>query len=69
MSDNKKNVKDTNGVVGTVFEDMDIAQMTEVQGAGDMDSETFIASAAALSAAVSAAAGSIQIVQTIKAKC
>lgn len=68
MSDNKKGVKDTKGIVGATFEDLDISQMVEVQGAGDMEAET-TPLATPVSVAIATATMSIQIGKTVKGKC
>lgn len=60
-------------VVGDTFEDMSIAEMTMVQGSGDVEVESTIASFISVTLAVTAAAGSfasgVQIVKTIKGTC
>lgn len=62
MKDNNKDVKDVN--IGNSFDDMDISEMAEVQGAGDVDGETVMVSAIAAGVSLS-----IQITKTFKGKC
>lgn len=60
---------DMKNIVGDSFEDMSIAEMAMVQGSGDLEGESVIATLLAVSAAVGSAAGSIQVVKTIKGTC
>lgn len=62
MKDNKKEM---NVVTGAAFDDMTVAEMAEVQGAGDVEGEvTTPVCAVAVSASLS-----IQVVKTFKGKC
>lgn len=61
----KNNKKDVNIVTGAAFDDMTLAEMAEVQGAGDVEGEvTTPVCAVAVSASLS-----IQVVKTFKGKC
>ncbi|SHH08738.1 type 2 lantibiotic, SP_1948 family [Butyrivibrio fibrisolvens DSM 3071] len=60
---------DMKNIVGDSFEDMSIAEMAMVQGSGDLEGESVIATLLAVSAAVGSAAGAIQVVKTIKGTC
>ncbi|MEJ7542848.1 lichenicidin A2 family type 2 lantibiotic [Staphylococcus intermedius] len=51
-------------VVGEAFEDLSIAEMTNIQGSGDMTPES-----SPVCSAFATLASSIQLVKTIKAKC
>ncbi|CDR52645.1 MULTISPECIES: lichenicidin A2 family type 2 lantibiotic [Staphylococcus] len=51
-------------VVGETFEDLTIAEMTLVQGSGDVTPES-----TTVCAAFASFAGSIQLVKTLKSKC
>ena len=64
-----------NEVVGDSFEDLKLDEMTEIQGAGDVDPETtpatpaiVVASEAIISAGATAAA-SVLTARTVKEKC
>ncbi|SJZ41266.1 type 2 lantibiotic, SP_1948 family [Pilibacter termitis] len=66
---NKKEVEKTEEpketkVVGAAFEDMSLSEMNEVQGAGDVNTET-----TTVCAVFATACGAIQVVRTIKKKC
>ncbi|OYO67887.1 cytolysin CylL component [Lachnotalea glycerini] len=60
-------------IVGDTFEDMSIAEMTMIQGSGDVNAETTIELFISVTLAATAAAGSyasgVQVVKTIKGKC
>ena len=63
--------KKINETVGEPFEELQIAEMTELQGAGDVEVETtpIAISGAVVSAAVGSCAGTIEIVKTCKGHC
>ena len=56
-------------IVGETFEDMSVAEMTMVQGSGDIEPQTLLSVSAALSAAAVTWAFSQDVVQTVKGKC
>lgn len=56
-------------IVGECFEDMSVAEMTMVQGSGDVEPETLLSASAALSTAAVTWAFSQGVVQTVKGKC
>ena len=60
-------------IVGGTFEDMSIAEMTMVQGSGDVDAdstvEVFISVTLAATAAAGSYASGVQIVKTVKGRC
>lgn len=60
-------------VTGAAFEDMSIAEMTRVQGSGDISPETSPACLLIISKAISGAAVSfsfsVNVVKTLKGKC
>lgn len=60
-------------IVGGTFEDMSIAEMTMVQGSGDVDAdstvEVFISVTLAATAAAGSFASGVQIVKTVKGRC
>ena len=62
--DNNKN-NQTNVVSGVAFDDLTVAEMAEVQGAGDMEGET----TTPVCVAISTAYASIHITKTFKGKC
>lgn len=64
------NMKD---VVGGSFEDMSVVEMAMVQGSGDVEVESTIASFISWTLAITAASGSfasgVQIVKTVHGNC
>jgi len=56
-------------IIGETFEDMSIAEMTMVQGSGDVDPDTLLSISAALTGAAATWAFSLGVVQTVKGKC
>jgi type 2 lantibiotic (TIGR03893 family) len=62
---------DMKEIVGETFEDMSIAEMTMVQGSGDVDTETLslLTVSAALSGAAATWAFTVGVVKTVKGKC
>lgn len=56
-------------IVGEAFEDMSIAEMTMVQGSGDVETDSLLSISAALTGAAATWAFSVGVVQTVKGKC
>jgi type 2 lantibiotic (TIGR03893 family) len=58
-------------IVGETFEDMSIAEMTMVQGSGDVETETLslLTVSAAVTGAAASWAFSVGVVKTVKGHC
>lgn len=56
-------------IVGDTFEDMSIAEMTMVQGSGDIEPDSLLSISAALTGAAATWAFSVGVVKTVKGKC
>ncbi|WP_313072348.1 lichenicidin A2 family type 2 lantibiotic [Lacrimispora sp.] len=56
-------------IVGDTFEDMSLAEMTMVQGSGDMEPDSLLSVSAALTGAAATWAFSVSVVKTVKGKC
>ncbi len=59
----------TKAIVGDTFEDMSIAEMTRVQGSGDVEPDSLLSISAALTGAAATWAFTVNVVKTIKGKC
>lgn len=60
---------DSKKIVGDTFEDMDIWEMTLVQGSGDVEPNSLTAVSAALTSAAATWAFSKDVVKCTKGKC
>lgn len=56
-------------IVGDTFEDMSIAEMTMVQGSGDIEPDSLLSISAALTGAAATWSFSVNVVKTVKGKC